>query len=242
MTGSVKIVRDALDLEFWPNFLANDAATHLFDALYCETEWRQPELTIYGRRVRIPRLTAWYGDADATYVYSGLRNEPLPWTARLSALNRAIEDVTHGRFNSVLLNLYRNGNDHMSWHRDDEPELGPRPEIASVSLGAARRFDLRQVPRLRGASDKRARYGLELTHGSLLYMRGDTQTAWEHRIPRAGGLDKPRINLTFRTIVLGSPGSPTPGGGVGERTRGAQLRSDCWRRTVTVSTGRREWG
>src|SRR5262249_13523909 len=140
----------------------------------------------------------WYGDRGASYVYSGLRNEPQPWTPALSELRAGVEASAAHTFNSVLLNYYRDGNDSMGWHRDNEPELGPRPLIASVTLGATRRFRFREVrPAVAG---NRKTHEIELTHGSLLVMRGETQSAWEHGIPKVRDLTDPRINLTFRYV------------------------------------------
>jgi alkylated DNA repair dioxygenase AlkB len=198
---SFKIERDALALEYRPDFLLPDEADRLLAVLLEGTPWQQPELVIYGKRVKVPRLTAWYGDPGATYVYSGIKNRPISWTAPLRALKGAVEAAAATHFNSVLLNLYRNGNDYMSWHRDDEPELGNSPKIASVSLGVTRRFDLRQV--CSNSGQKRMTHRIELAHGSLLLMWGRTQRQWEHGIPKEPKLSEPRINLTFRMIHPG---------------------------------------
>jgi alkylated DNA repair dioxygenase AlkB len=196
--NSFRINRDSLDIEFWPDFLTRSKADALLSQLLTETPWQHADIVIYGRRVKMPRLTAWYGDPGATYTYSGLRNEPRPWTPALSELRREVETTAAHPFNSVLLNFYRSGDDYMSWHRDDEPELGPRPTIASATLGAARRFQFREVrPAVAGT---RKTHEIELTHGSLLVMREETQQAWEHGIPKARGLIDPRINLTFRFV------------------------------------------
>jgi alkylated DNA repair dioxygenase AlkB len=196
--SSYRINRDSLDIEFWSDFLAPSRADALLGTLLAETPWQHADIAIYGRRVKMPRLTAWYGDPGATYVYSGLRNEPLPWTAALSELRADVEATAAHSFNSVLLNLYRDGNDSMGWHRDNEPELGPRPVIASVTLGATRRFQLREVhPAVAG---NRKTHEIELSHGSLLVMREETQRAWEHGIPKERGVTAPRINLTFRFV------------------------------------------
>jgi alkylated DNA repair dioxygenase AlkB len=202
--SSLKIDRDRLNVEYWPGFLAPAEATELFQTLIRDTPWLQPDLTIHGKRIKMPRLTAWYGDPQAYYTYSGIRNVPLPWTERLLGLKQHIELLIGQPFNSVLLNLYRSGNDSMSWHRDDEPELGFRPNIASVSLGLVRRFDFRPVER--PAVGNRTRHSIELAHGSLLLMRGETQEAWEHGLSKASGVDGPRINLTFRLIHSRSAG------------------------------------
>lgn len=141
-----------------------------------------------------PRLEAWYGDAGASYSYSGLAHEPLPWTPELQRLRERVEVAAGTTFNSVLANLYRDGNDSNGWHADDESELGEQPVIASLSLGAARRFLLRHR-----ASVERVEVVLEA--GSLLLMRGKTQQCWKHSVPKQRTVHAPRINLTFRRVV-----------------------------------------
>lgn len=140
-----------------------------------------------------PRLSAWYG--DAAYTYSGKTRQPHAWMPILDALRQRIEIACQARFNSVLLNLYRNGQDSMGLHSDDEPELGPEPLIASLSLGAERRFVLRH----KTLTDQR--HTLTLAHGSLLLMAGRTQHAWKHGLPKAKSVAEPRINLTFRWLT-----------------------------------------
>lgn len=192
----------SLDVEYRADFLPVQKATESLDELLTETPWVQPELMMYGKKVKVPRLTAWYGDPGATYVYSGVKNSPLPWTQMLSTLREEVQDAARSKFNSVLLNLYRDGKDYMSWHRDDESELGLRPVIASLSLGAVRRFDFRPVRRDRTVPGKR--YSLELGHGSLLVMRGDSQSEWEHAVTKDPRVTAPRINLTFRCVQRGN--------------------------------------
>ena len=174
-------------------------------ALHLETPWRQDRITLFGRTSDVPRLTAWYGDPGCSYRYAGLQLDPLPWTPTLQALRPRVEAAAGTAFNSVLLNLYRSGDDSMGWHADDEPELGPAPVIASVSLGAARTFQLKH------RQDRgQPRIDLELAHGSLLVMYPPTQSHWLHGVPkRRRGEPGPRINLTFRHVV------PTPRKGSG---------------------------
>lgn len=143
----------------------------------------------------MPRLQAWYGVPEARYGYSGLRLPPLPLTAPLRRLMDLLAEHTGQRFNAVLLNCYRDGKDSVSWHADDEPELGPDPVIASLSLGATRRFELRHKQGLPGG--KRV---LELPHDSLLLMGVGVQRNWQHRIPKEPGREGLRINLTFRLV------------------------------------------
>ncbi len=153
---------------------------------------------MFGRRIAIPRLTAWHGDPGAVYTYSGLRNEPRPWTPALAELRARLADRLGVRFTSVLLNWYRSGADGMSWHADDEPELGSEPTIASLSLGATRRFELKH--RADGE-----RIAVPLDHGSLLVMTGETQHCWLHRVPKQPRIAGGRINLTFRVVAPSEP-------------------------------------
>jgi alkylated DNA repair dioxygenase AlkB len=152
-------------------------------------------LRIAGREVREPRLVAWVGDPGAAYTYSGRRNEPMPWTAPLSALRARLEAQTGQRFNSVLLNLYRDGSDSMGLHADREPELGPEPFIASLSLGTTRRFVLKR------RCAPRERLVLPLGRGDLLLMGGTLQHHYRHGVPKEPAVSAPRINLTFCLII-----------------------------------------
>jgi alkylated DNA repair dioxygenase AlkB len=145
----------------------------------------------------MPRLTAWYADPGAAYTYSGLRNDPLPWTPELAELRDAVAARLDHRFNSVLLNRYRSGDDGVSWHSDDERELGGEPLIASLSFGATRRFLLRD------RSTRKLAASLPLEHGSLLVMRGRSQRDFQHCVPKDPRATGERINLTFRTILPG---------------------------------------
>ena len=151
---------------------------------------------MFGREVDTPRLTAWYGDPGVSYAYSGAVHDARPWPPEVARLRDRLHDELGVRFNGVLGNLYRDGRDAMGWHSDDERELGPRPVIASVSLGAARRFRLRH----RTSADAPS-LDLPLQHGSLLVMRGDTQRCWRHCVPRTARTCSARVNLTFRRIV-----------------------------------------
>ena len=149
---------------------------------------------MFGRVVPAPRLEAWYGDEGASYTYSGLAHEPLPWTHELHELRSRVESETGASFNSVLANLYRDGNDSNGWHADDEDELGAEPIIASLSFGTPRRFLLRHRA-------SRETVELALNPGSLLVMRGLTQQCWQHSIPKQRAVHQARINLTFRRVV-----------------------------------------
>ena len=175
-------------------WLSPSEADAALAAILGEVPWRQDAITLFGRRVLQPRLSAWMGDPGAVYTYSGLTLAPLAWTPGVAALLARARATTGAEYNSVLLNLYRDGSDSMGMHADDERELGPAPNIASVSLGATRAFVMK--PRKK----KRAPVRLELTHGSLLVMRGETQRHWVHGVPKQARVTEPRVNLTFRTI------------------------------------------
>ena len=185
------------DLLFDPTFLPATAAENLLAQLTAEIAWEQRNIRIFGQEIPQPRLTAWYGDPAARYTYSGLAWEPRPWTPALLALRQRVETATGARFNSVLLNLYRDGRDSMGWHADDEPELGPAPAIASLSLGATRRFRLR--PSRTGPTHPPL--SLDLPSGSLLLMRGPTQQYWQHALPKTARPIGARLNLTFRWVT-----------------------------------------
>lgn len=149
---------------------------------------------LFGQRMRQPRLVGWCADAGVEYRYSGLRLRPAPWLPALDALRHRLNAKLDCRFNSVLLNAYRDGADSMGWHADNEPELGLEPVIASLSLGAPRRFRLRPV-------NGGAALGFDLASGSLLLMRGRSQADWRHAVPKTRRQVGLRINLTFREIL-----------------------------------------
>lgn len=179
-------------LERLPLRLSNQ---EVFARLLQETAWRAEHISLWGKQYLQPRLTAWHGDAEAVYRYSGMTLTPLPWTALLTELRQAVEDATACRFNSVLLNYYRDQNDSMGFHSDDEAELGPAPAIASLSFGAARTFILKYKSKKTCKPIK-----LALGDGALLLMAGATQKNWRHGINKESGACGPRVNLTFRKI------------------------------------------
>ncbi|HEX3882224.1 MAG TPA: alpha-ketoglutarate-dependent dioxygenase AlkB [Stellaceae bacterium] len=164
--------------------------------LTAEIAWRQEEIALWGRKIRQPRLTAWYGDSGRSYAYSGVVLQPLPWTPILLDIKTRVEQAAQSTFNSVLLNSYRDGRDGIGFHSDDEPELGKRPVIASLSLGEERTFVLKHKT-LKSVKPVH----LQLASGSLLLMRGDTQHCWRHGISKEIRHCDPRINLTFRRII-----------------------------------------
>jgi alkylated DNA repair dioxygenase AlkB len=171
--------------------------TEVLERLIAEIPWRSEEVVMWWRRMPQPRLTAWYGDAGASYAYSGIELHPLPWTPILLNLKTRIEELVGVTFNSVLLNYYRDHQDSVGFHSDDEPELGERPVIASLSLGEERIFVLKHKT-LKYVEPVR----LRLASGSLLLMKGDTQRCWRHGVPKDSRPCGPRINLTFRQIIL----------------------------------------
>jgi len=177
-------------------FDLSEAENH-FQGLLSEIHWQQEQISMFGKTSDIPRLTAWYGDEDKPYTYSGIQMQPLPWTERLLAIKTRVESISHTVFNSVLLNQYRDGSDKVDWHADDEPELGLNPVIGSVSLGGTRDFNFRSKDD--DSSGKRTTETVELRHGDVLLMSGETQRYWNHQIPKRAKAS-PRINLTFRTI------------------------------------------
>jgi alkylated DNA repair dioxygenase AlkB len=186
------------DGEYWfmRNFLSNDQAIEQESLLLNTIEWKQEEVYVFGKKHKEPRKTAWYGDEECVYSYAGKTNHPLPWTEALLQIKTNIEALIPGtNFNSVLLNQYRDGNDKMGWHSDNEKELGKNPIIASLSLGATRFFDLKHK-RIKSLKKR-----LELPAGSLLIMCGSTQENWLHQIPQQKTVNEQRINLTFRRII-----------------------------------------
>ena len=176
-----------------PCFFDITESSNYFQKLTNEIDWKQEEINMYGRNVKLPRLTAWYGDNDKPYSFSGITLTPNPWTPELIEIKQAIESKCIGVFNSVLLNLYRNGNDSISWHTDAEKELGNNPVIASVNFGATRTFQLRH-------QTTKQKIDLKLKDGSLLIMRGELQHYWQHQVPKTSKDVGQRINLTFRMI------------------------------------------
>ena len=183
------------EVAIYRNFFNRIESDQIFQALLSKIKWRQDKMKLYGKEFELPRLTAWYGDDGKSYTFSRIPMNPDAWTHTLLSVKSRIEEVTQAKFNSVLLNLYRSGKDGVSWHSDDEPELGKNPIIASVSFGETRRFQLRH--KLDKSLDK---VEITLTHGSLLIMKGSTQHLWQHQIPKTAKSLQERINLTFRII------------------------------------------
>lgn len=193
--GLQDIALPGAELAFDPHWLAAADANALFERLLHDVPWEVHRIRIFGRLVDSPRLSCWIGDPDAAYRYSGTVFAPRAWPPALHALRARLRDELGHAFNSVLANRYRDGRDAMGWHRDDEPELGPEPVIASVSLGATRRF------RLKPDDGALPPLSLDLLHGSLLLMRGQTQARYRHALPRTARPVGERINLTFRYVA-----------------------------------------
>ena len=181
-------------LDYRPGFFDPHESGLFLQTFINTVPWAQESIQMYGKLVKTPRLTAWYGDKGKDYTFSGTKYHPIPWTDDLLKIKEKIEPIAGTRFNSVLLNYYRDGNDSVAWHSDDEYELGADPIIASVSFGQVRRFDIRHK------TDRDRKYSVYLENGSLLLMKGDLQHHWYHRIPKSVKPMKERVNLTFRVI------------------------------------------
>lgn len=189
-------------LRLYPQLFSAQESERYLDALKQEVDWESVRITMFGRSIPLPRLTAWFGDPGTRYTYSGISAEPRGWTPTLLRIKSRVEEASASRFNSVLLNYYRDGRDSVSWHSDDEPELGRNPVIGSVSFGSGRPFQLRR--KTNGDAD-RGYVGdtltLGLPNGSYLEMGAGMQRNWVHRLPKRPRLTEERINLTFRTIL-----------------------------------------
>lgn len=177
----------------FPEFLSEEHADNAFKELLRSHSWEQQTLHMYGSFVDEPRLSSWHSDGQ-TYSYSGRARTAQPWTPLLLDIRRQCEKETNHTFNGVLVNYYRDGNDHLGWHSDDEAINGSEPLIASISLGAERRFDMRH-------RESGEVVSTPLRHGSLLVMSGLSQRCWEHRIPKNPRLAEARINLTYRRLL-----------------------------------------
>lgn len=180
----------------YPYAFAQAQSTKLLQDLLEQIPWRQETLKIAGRVIPVPRLQCWMGDHESQYGYSGLRLKPLPWNPLVNEIRQRVQSLSAIEFNSVLINHYRNGQDSVAWHADDEPELGPDPIIASISFGAERVFQLKNKP-----ANESAKFQLLLRSGSMLVMGSGLQENWLHQLPKVKDLNAPRINLTFRNII-----------------------------------------
>ncbi|TXH68345.1 MAG: alpha-ketoglutarate-dependent dioxygenase AlkB [Thiothrix sp.] len=157
-------------------------------------KWKRDSIKLYGKSIPLPRYTSWYGDKGRDYTYSGIKSAPNEWNKGLLYFKEQVEKVAGSKFNSVLMNWYRDGKDYLNWHADDEKELGRNPIIASVNFGATRDFIIRK-------NDKSQKISIPLGHGTLLIMKGELQHFWQHSVPKRANVNESRFNLTFRTIL-----------------------------------------
>jgi alkylated DNA repair dioxygenase AlkB len=194
--GARRLPMVGAQVDYVPGFLDARTADETFERLLKELRWEQHHVRIAGKQIPSPRLSAWYGDEGLSYAYSGMRLRAAGWTPTLTALRERLRGLVGHEFNTVLANRYRTGSDSMGVHADDEPELGPRPVIASVSLGAVRRFSLSHRTR-KDVEPQR----IDLEHGSLLLMSEETQSHWRHGLSKTKKPVGERINLTFRQIL-----------------------------------------
>ena len=181
-------------VNYYGKVLASKEADQYFNSLMQNILWENDEVIIFGKHIVTKRKVAWYGDSDCSYTYSNTTKQALAWTKELSHLKQIVEELAETKFNSCLLNLYHNGNEGMGWHSDDEKSLGKNNTIASLSFGAERNFSFKHKHTKQIVS-------LVLEHGSLLIMKDATQTNWLHSLPKSKSVTRPRINLTFRSIV-----------------------------------------
>ncbi|MCL6295127.1 alpha-ketoglutarate-dependent dioxygenase AlkB family protein [Jejuia spongiicola] len=181
-------------VNYYAKLLNKAKADYYFKTLLTQIEWRNDEAIIFGKKIITKRKVAWYGEKPFEYTYSKTTKLALPWTAELLELKAKVEKRTGDTFNSCLLNLYHNGSEGMAWHSDGEKDLKKNGAIASLSFGAERKFSFKHKE-----TKEKVEYILE--HGSLLIMKGKTQSHWLHRLPPTTKITEPRVNLTFRTIV-----------------------------------------
>jgi len=174
--------------------MLDEEANGYFELLLQNIQWKNDEAIFFGKRIVMKRKVAWYGDFDYTYNYSNSPKQALKWTQELAEIKLLIERITESRFNSCLLNLYHDGNEGLSWHSDDEESIVTNTPIASLSLGAERKFSFKH-------KRTKQKMSLVLENGSLLVMKDATQTNWLHCLPRSKKITQPRINLTFRTMA-----------------------------------------
>lgn len=186
-------LKDA-ELLYHPAFFDKAESDRIFKTLLETIEWKQDKIMMYGKELPLPRLSAWYGDNNKPYTYSGITLNPLPWTDELLLIKEKIEVEAKVKFSSVLINRYRDGQDYVGWHTDAEKELGKNPIIGSVNFGATRKFQLRRI------DDHKEKFEVELKHGTFLVMGGATQHYWQHQVPKTALKIGERLNLTFRVI------------------------------------------
>lgn len=195
--GEEKITLNLSDgiFEYYPNFLPKELADTFFEKLLAETNWQQDNITIFGKTLPQPRLTALFGNNGKSYSYSNIVMQPNAFNPTIVYIKNEIESVCSENFTTVLANLYRNEKDSNGWHADNERELGNDPIIASISLGETRLFQIKHNTK------KEEKINLNLEHGSLLLMKKGSQLHYKHQLPKSTSAKKTRINLTFRTIL-----------------------------------------
>ena len=176
----------------WPKVSEQD----LKKINFTNIKWKQDKIKLYGKEIPLPRLTSWYGDQEKPYTYSGITSYPNDWNKGLLYVKKEVERIACKSFNSVLLNWYRNGEDYLNWHADDEKELGDNPIIASVNFAETRDFVIRRN------EDRSKKITIPLKHGTLLVMGGDLQHHWQHSVPKRKKIKNSRFNLTFSSILL----------------------------------------
>lgn len=183
------------EIIYLPNFLTKKEACFYFETIKKDTKWQHDNITVFGKTYKQPRLTALFGETNQPYSYSNIVMHPKPFTSTLKSIKTKVEAESKTNFNTLLINLYRDGKDSNGWHADNETELGKNPVIASLSLGESRPFHFKH------RKIKSERHKLILEHGSLLIMKGEMQHFWLHQIAKTKKKIKPRINLTFRTLT-----------------------------------------
>ena len=181
-------------VNYYGKLLNQEVADNYFSKLSQNIEWQNDKILIFGKHIVTKRKVAWYGDKQFKYTYSKIPKLALSWTKELLEIKSVIENKTGESFNSCLLNLYHNGEESMSWHSDDEKDLKKNSAIASLSLGAERKFTFKH-------KESKEKVAFVLEHGSLLLMKNETQSYWLHQLPKTKLIKSPRINLTFRTII-----------------------------------------
>ena len=181
-------------VEYYGHFFSHSIAKHYFDSLLLSIEWKQDEVILFGKKITTKRKVAWYGDEPFKYTYSNTTKQALPWTEKLIELKDLVEKESNEKYNSCLLNLYQNGSEGMAWHSDDEIDLKKNGAIASLSLGAERKFSFKH-------KKTKKTFSINLENGSLLVMKENTQHHWLHALRPTKKVSEARINLTFRTIV-----------------------------------------
>lgn len=186
-----------IPIYYFPHWLNSSEASQLFSYLIKNIPWQEETIFLFGKLIKVPRLITWIGDANCIYTYSKIKHYPKNWIPALNIIRHNLNEQFNTKFNSVLCNLYRTGNDYMGWHQDNEAILGQYPTIASISLGAERKFVIRH-------KKMKERLDLVLGHGSLLIMHSDCQENWQHSLPKTAKCYAPRINLTFRTLLVDS--------------------------------------